>query len=121
MPIYYLGCLVASQERQAGLWRLVRRDCYRVLLVPCSFVLEAGVPELEGEKRMKEPQITSQEDLNPRSEPVGAGVIEKAGVDSSLGRVLCVCWMVAVLLGFLVIRVIGSESFQSLHLFGKAR
>jgi hypothetical protein len=85
------------------------------------FVLEAGVPELVCDKPMIESPRNPREHLAPgapRPEEVVPAETLTAG--SALGRAICVCWMGLVLLGFLAIRVIGSQSFQALHLFGKA-
>ena len=43
-----------------------------------------------------------------------------AGLLTRLSPLFPAAWMLVVLLAFLVIRVFGSRSFQSLHLFGKA-
>jgi hypothetical protein len=48
------------------------------------------------------------------------GPVETMEAGSPLARALCVFWMSLVFVGFLVIRVLGSESFRGLHLFGKA-
>jgi hypothetical protein len=40
---------------------------------------------------------------------------------TSLGTSLAVFWMWLVLAGFVVIRIVGSQSFRALHWFGKAR
>jgi hypothetical protein len=77
---------------------------------------------LVSEKPMIESPRNPREHLAPgapRPEEVVSAETSAAG--SALGRAICVCWMGLVLLGFLAIRVIGSESFRALHLFGKAR
>jgi hypothetical protein len=42
-------------------------------------------------------------------------------VSKSSGASLAAFWMWLVLLGFVVIRVIGSQSFRALHWFGRAQ
>ncbi|HKM66700.1 MAG TPA: hypothetical protein VJX70_05995 [Candidatus Acidoferrum sp.] len=44
-----------------------------------------------------------------------------SGLASRLLGILSVGWMLLVLATFLLIRVVGSQTFQSLHLLGKAR
>jgi hypothetical protein len=71
---------------------------------------------------MIEPPRNAREDLTMvADESYVKRTVEAPATESRLGRTLSVCWMVAVLLGFLVIRVIGSASFQSFHLIWKAR
>ncbi len=44
----------------------------------------------------------------------------RSGLAARLRSILAIGWMLLVLGGFLVIRVVGSQSFQALHLFGRA-
>jgi hypothetical protein len=66
----------------------------------------------------RNPREHLSQDAPQREEVVSA---ETLAAGSALGRAICVCWMGLVLLGFLAIRVIGSESFHALHLLGKVR